>query len=306
MINRVLIRIKVLQIVYAYYLKENDMKSAENELLQSLRKSYDLYHYLLMLIVEVTRYHERQIDSRRNKYMPTEEDLNPDMRLVNNRLAHVISINEHLKAYDKQYHVSPFEDTEIIKTVLETILKSDIYEEYLNAPEDNFETDREFWRKVFKKLITNNEVIDELLEEKCIYWNEEIEIVESFVIKTIKHLKDSPDALNLLIPMFNNESDREYVFKLFKQTILNGDDYRKRVNSHACNWEAERVAPMDMIIMQLAITEIIHFPTIPISVSLNEYIDAAKYYSTPKSGVFINGVLESIIAELRKENILLK
>ncbi|MDR1723029.1 MAG: transcription antitermination factor NusB [Tannerella sp.] len=305
MINRVLIRIKVLQIVYAYYQKgANDIKAAENELLLSLRRSYDLYHYFLLLIVEVTRQYDLMIEAKRNKYLPTLEELNPDKRLLNNRLASQLRTNNALMKYAKEHNVSLADDTDFVKMVLDMIIKSDIYAEYLVNESDDYETDKDFWRHVFKRLIYNSQEVDDFLEEKCIYWNEDVEIVESFVIKTIKRFEKDAGNEQELMPMFNSNDDYDYVIKLFRQTILHGDEYRERINNNTKNWESERVANMDLIIMQVALAEILNFPEIPVSVTLNEYIDAAKYYSTPKSGVFINGILDSIVGELRDEKVI--
>ena len=307
MINRILIRIKVLQIVYAYYQKgSNDLKVAENELLLSLRRSYDLYHYFLLLIVDVTRMYERMTEAKRNKYLPTDEERNPDMRLLNNRLANQIAENEELLKYTKDHGISWTDEMDFVKKMLEMILESEVYTDYIKSDVDNYETDKEFWRLVFKRIILNNEFVEDYLEERSIYWNEDVDIIESFVIKTIKRFGEESGSNQELIPMFNSNDDYDYVIKLFRQTLLNGDKYRERINKHTKNWESERVANMDLIIMQLALAEIMNFPTIPVSVTLNEYIDAAKYYSTPKSGTFINGVLDSIVEELKSEKLLMK
>jgi len=307
MINRILIRIKVLQIIYAYYQKgTGDLKVAENELLLSLRRSYDLYHYFLLLIVDVTHLYERMVETKRNKYRPTEEELNPDMRMLNNRLAAQIETNEALHRYTKEHGISWADDMDFVKKVLDMIIKSDLYSEYLKNEKDDYETDKEFWRLVFKRIISNNEFVEEYLEEKSIYWNEDIDIIESFVIKTIKRFDEAEGGEQELMPMFNSNDDHSYVIKLFRQTLLNGEQYRERISKHTKNWESERVANMDLVIMQVALAEILNFPTIPINVTLNEYIDAAKYYSTPKSGNFINGVLDSIVEELKAENVLMK
>ena len=280
MINRILIRIKVLQIVYSYYQNgNNDLKVAENELLFSLRKSYDLYHYFLLLIVDVTNLQRRILDARKNKYMPTEAELNPNTRLIDNRFAAQIAENEALRKYVAEQGLSWDNDEDFIKMVLDLILSSEQYGEYLNNENDSYETDKEFWRIVFKKLICGNEAIDDYLQDKSIYWNDDISIVETFTLKTIK---------------------------LFRQSLMKGSEFRERINKHMKNWETERIANMDLIIMQVALAEIMTFPTIPINVTLNEYIDTAKYYSTPKSGTFINGILDSVVNELKKEKLLLK
>ena len=307
MINRVLIRIKVLQIVYAYYQKDSkDPGVAENELLLSLRRSYDLYHFFLLLIVAVTRMYERVIEAKRNKYRPTDEELNPDLRLLNNRLAGQIAENEALLQYAKQHGISWADDMDFVKKTLEIILASEVYTDYLKNETDSYEVDKEFWRLVFKRIIANNEFIEEHLEEKSIYWNDDVDIIESFVVKTIKRFDAIAGKTQQLMPMFTNNDDYHFVIQLFRQTLLRGDEYREIIDRHTKNWESERVAQMDLIIMQVALAEIMNFPTIPVSVTLNEYIDAAKFYSTPKSGAFINGVLDSIVEELQKENRILK
>lgn len=307
MINRVLIRIKVLQIVYAYYQKgTKDLKVAENELLLSLRRSYDLYHYFLLLIVDLTRMYERMIEVRRNKYRPTEEERNPDVRILNNRLTKQIAENEALLKYAKEHGISWADDMDFVKKTLEMITVSDVYADYIKKEADSYEVDREFWRLVFKRIVPNNVFIEEYLEEKSIYWNDDLEIIESFIIKTIKRFEEHSDSTQELLPMYSNDDDSDFVIQLFRQTVLHGDEYRAIIDRHTKNWESERVANMDLIIMQVALAEMMNFPTIPISVTMNEYIDAAKFYSTPKSGTFINGVLDSIVEELKAEKRLLK
>ena len=307
MINRVLIRIKVLQIVFAYYQNgSDDLKMAENELLLSLRRSYDLSYYFLLLIVEVTRLHERQLDTRKHKYLPTSDELNPNMRLVNNRLARQIEANEKLQAYVKEHGVSWVNETDFVKRVLELILNSELYAEYKDSEDDSYETDREFWRAVFRKLICRNEELENALEDISIYWNDDIEIIQTFVIKTIKRFEEAHGSRQELLPMFKDEEDRDFAIQLFRKTLLYGEEYRERIDRHLRNWESERVANMDLYIMQMALAELLHFPNIPVNVTLNEYIDAAKAYSTPKSGTFINGILDSIVQELAQEKLLFK
>jgi len=307
MINRVLIRIKVLQIVFAYYQNgNNEIQVAENELLLSLRRSYDLYHYFLLLIAETTRLQERRLDVRKHKYLPTDEDLHPNTRLIDNRFARQIETNEMLHRYVRKHGISWTDEMDFVKKVLDMILASDIYAKYLQNPVDNYETDREFWRSVFRHLICGNEEIEDALEDISIYWNDDVEIIETFVLKTIKRFDEAKGNRQELLPMFKDEEDEEFVLRLFHKTIQYEDEYRERINRHTKNWESERVANMDMVIMQVALAELLNFPKIPVSVTLNEYIDAAKYYSTPKSGQFINGVLDSIVKELRNEKILLK
>ncbi len=307
MINRILIRIKVLQIVYSYYQNENrDLKVAENELLFSLQKSYDLYHYFLLLLIEVTNLQRKVIDSRKFKYRPSEDDLHPNLRFIDNRFISQLAENENLKKYVDEYGLSWSNDEEFVKNVLDQILASDIYTEYMEREESSYEEEKEFWRKIFKKVICGNEMVEEYLEDKSIYWNDDIKIVETFTLKTIKKFEEANGAKQPLLPMFKDLEDKSFAIKLFRQSLLKGKDYRELINKHIKNWETERIANMDMFIMQIALAEIFSFPSIPISVTLNEYIDMAKHYSTPKSGIFINGILDSIVNELKKEKLLLK
>ena len=307
MINRILIRIKVLQIVYSYYQNGNgDLKVAENELLFSLQKSYDLYHYLLLLIVELTQMERRIQETRKNKYMPTVEDLNPDMRLVNNRFTAQLADNLLLQKYQKEQGISWADDEAFLKGLLEQIKASELYADYVRNPEDNYETDREFWRAAFKKLICGSEFVEEYLEDKSIYWNDDIEIVETFVLKSIKQFEEAKGAKQPLLPMFKDAQDKAYAVQLFRKTLVKGQEYRELIEQHLRNWESERIASMDFIIMQMAVAELINFPSIPTNVTMNEYIDLAKHYSTPKSGNFINGVLDSVTNQLKKEGKLLK
>lgn len=243
---------------------------------------------------------------RKNKYMPTEAELNPNTRLIDNRFAAQIGENEVLRKYVAEQGLSWDNDEDFIKMVLDLILSSEQYAEYLNNENDSYETDKEFWRIVFKKLICGNEAIDDYLQDKSIYWNDDISIVETFTLKTIKQFEEAAGSKQKLLPMFKDLEDQSFAIKLFRQSLMKGSEFRERINKHMKNWETERIANMDLIIMQVALAEIMTFPTIPINVTLNEYIDTAKYYSTPKSGTFINGILDSVVSELKKEKLLLK
>jgi N utilization substance protein B len=302
-----LIRIKVLQILYAYYQNgSSDLKVAENELLFSLQKSYDLYHYFLLLIIDVTNLQDRLLYNRKHKYMPTEQEMNPNMRFVENRFAKQLADNKELKRYVTEYKISWSNDADFVKSVLDLVLASEEYAEYLRNPNDSYETDKEFWRTIFKKQICENDIISDYLEDKSIYWNDDVEIIETFALKTIRRFAQEEGADQPLLPMFKDREDRIFGIQLLRETTLHGSEYRERISRLAKNWESERVANIDMIIMQLAIAEVMAFPSIPLNVSMNEYIDMAKYYSTPKSGIFINGILDSVIDELKKEKLLFK
>lgn len=307
MINRVLIRIKVLQIVYAYYLKGNkDLKSAENELMRSLYKSYDLYHYLLQLIIILTDAEQKRLDSLKHKYLPTEQELNPNTRFIDNRFAEQLRTNSVLESFtNKNGYLWTDDDSGFIRKLLTSIIQSDNYKEYLQSP-DNYEADKEFWRKVFKTIIMLNEELPELLEEKNIYWDSDFEIIATFVIKTIKRFDYSFGKEQELLPMYKSDEDLQFATRLLHKAILEHEENEVLIENQIKNWDLDRIALMDLYIMQIALAEIKNFDSIPISVSLNEYIDLARFYSTPKSSNFINGILDGIVNELKSEGKLFK
>lgn len=307
MVNRVIIRSKVLQILFSAHQKENrDIKLVESELLFSLQKSYDLYHQFLLLIPHLTDLEQKRLDLRKQKYLATEEDKNPNTRFIDNRFSAQLSVNTSLNSFVAEKSSIWMDETSYSKKLLDQIVGSDIYQEYLQA-EDSYETDREFWRKVFKAFVCNNEEVEEMLEDKSIYWNDDVEIVETFVLKTIKRFEESNGADQALLPMFKDEEDRLFALSLLRESFINAEKYNERINRHVNkNWEFDRIANMDVYIMQMAISEVLTFPSIPVNVTINEYIDLAKVYSTANSGFFINGILDAVINELKEENILFK
>lgn len=307
MINRILIRIKVLQIVYAYHQNGNkELKSAENDLQFSLQKSYELYLAFLLLLIEVTRLQNRIIETKKEKYIPTAEELNPNMRFVNNRFVAQLAADEAFWKLIKENGVSWDNDEDFVKRILEQILDSELYADYLQAEEDNYEQDQLFWAKVFKQLICDNEMIEEHLEDRSIFWNDDVQIIESFVLKTIKRGKEDQPIHKALMPMFKDEEDRTFAIKLLRQTFLRGEEYRELIGRYLTNWDADRIAHIDMVILQIALAEIFSFPTIHTSISMNEYIEIAKYYSSPKRVPFINATLESIVRDATRDHKLLK
>ena len=303
MINRVLIRIKVIQVIYAYYKNSGkSIKAAEDEVFFSLSKAYDLYKFLLLLIAAVTHYASDRIAFNMKKVRPTEEDLNPNLKFVNNRLAMQIEANEELIKFREKSKLDWVNYSDFLRRLLDTIIESDIYKEYMASDTSSYEEDRELWRKLYKNFIFNNEELDSLLEELSLYWNDDKAIVDTFVLKTIKRFNEDEEEQQALLPEYKDDEDIEYAHKLFRASIQNADEYRNMMSESSKNWDMSRLAFMDVVIMQTALAEITTFPQIPLNVTLNEYVEIAKYYSTPKSSSFINGLLDSIIKNLKKEN----
>lgn len=307
MINRVLLRIKIIQILYSYY-KSGDKTAlmVEKELFYSIEKTYDLYYHLLNLAIAITDYAVQKTEARKNKLRPTAEDLNPNTRFTDNLFLNQLRNNSQLNAYLLERKLSWVNYPQVIKELHEEIVKSELYGEYIASPAGNYELDKEFWRKIFKKVILTSETLDESIEEQSIYWTDDVEIVTSFIIKTIKRFDQNAQDDQALLPMFKDEEDADFARKLLKGVLKNGDSYREMIDQNTRNWELERIAFMDTLIMEVAMSELMDFPTIPVNVTLNEYIEIAKNYSTDKSGTFINGVLDNIVSQLKEQNKLMK
>ena len=307
MINRVLIRLKIVQIVYAYYQNGGkNLDTAEKELFFSLSKAYDLYNYLLLLMVEVTKQANKRLNAAKNKLVPTKEELFPNTKFVENRFIAQLEVNKQLLEFSNNQKKTWENEADFVKTLCDKILESDIYKEYMASSDKSYEVDRELWRKLYKAFVFNNEELDVLLEDQSLYWNDDKEIVDTFVLKTIKRFEAKNGANQTLLPEFKDEEDQEFARRLFRRAILNCDYYRHLISENTRNWDLDRVAFMDVIIMQCALAEILSFPNIPVSVSLNEYVEIAKVYSTIKSGSFVNGTLDGIVNQLKKEGKLAK
>lgn len=306
MINRKLIRVKIVQLTYAYYQNgHHNMDTAEKELLFSLSKAYDLYNYLLGLIVAITQEERRRVDvaTRRAEREGTET---PSQRFAFNKFATQLEENKQLNLFMEDKKMSWENDVEAVRKLCDQIERSPLYQEYMMSDAEDYETDRELWRRIYRTLIQGNEDLDAILEEKSLYWNDDKEIVDTFVLKTIKRFDPANKADQELLPEYDDTEDREYALKLFRSTILNADTYQCYMSETSRNWNFSRLAYMDVVLMQIAIAEMLTFPNIPISVTINEYVDLAKLYSTPKSGGYINGMLDAIARHLVDTGRLLK
>lgn len=269
------------------------MDNAEKELLFSLSKAYDLYNCLLSLIVAVSREAHLHYDVEVARARREGKDV-PSGKFANNRFAMQLEENKQLCEYMETQKQSWADNIEFVRNLLSQMEQSQIYKDYIDSPEDSYENDREVWRKLYKALIMENENLDSLLEERSLYWNDDKEIVDTFVLKTIKRFDPKNKAKQELLPEFKDEEDKDFAVKLFRATILNADQYQRFMSETSRNWDFSRLAYMDVVIMQIAIAEMMNFPNIPVSVTINEYVDLAKLYSTPKSGSYINGMLDAI------------
>ncbi len=294
MINRDIIRIKVVQLTYAYYQNGNkNIDTAEKELLFSLSKAYDLYMYLLGLIVAVTREERKRVETL-TQGAEQEGAEAPSMRFAYNQFAVQLEGNKMLNQYREDKKMSWDDDVEMVRKICNRIEESETYQAYMAQPDTDYEQDRELWRKLYKQAIQESEELDSFLEEKSLYWNDDKDIVDTFVLKTIKHFDAKEKSNQELLPEYKDEEDKEFARKLFRATILNSSDYQHYMSETSRNWELSRLAYMDVVIMQIAIAELLTFPNIPATVTINEYVELAKLYSTPRSGGYVNGMLDTI------------
>lgn len=302
MINRTLIRQKVVQLLYAYYQNaDKDLVKAEEELVFSLSKAYDLYEYMLALMVAVSEHAKEQVERREetNRVMHVEENISH--RFVDNLFVAQLAQDEQLKEYINGKKIRPWSnEPNFIKRLYEEIKQTDFYADYMAAESTDYAADRELWRKIYKNVIMKSEDLDAILEEQSLYWNDDRMVVDTFVLKTIKRFEQDAKESQLM-PEYKDPTDKVFAVKLFRNAVLNCDEYREILSRCTRNWQFDRLAFMDVVIMQLAIAEMLNFTDIPTSVTINEYVEIAKWYSTSRSGSYINGTIDSAAKILREE-----
>ncbi|MBO7260588.1 MAG: transcription antitermination factor NusB [Bacteroidaceae bacterium] len=294
MINRVLIRLKVVQVMYAYYQNgERNLSSAERELSESVNSAYSLYHTLLYLLVALRRYSQKQI-TRKQKMdirVPRKELL-----FAENRLMSQLENNESLISYIGTDDMSWL--TDFVKGLYDQIMDSEELEEYYQEDVFDYESDKYLCRKLYRKFIENNEQLDDVLEQANIYWNGDKNLIDSFVQKTLKTFEEKNGAEQPLLRAFKDEDSREFAMNLLRSSIDKEESIRSVVSRHCNRWDPSRLAFMDVLIIQAAVAEMLAFPAIPLKVTINEYVEMSKYLSTPGSAGFVNGMLDTISKEL--------
>lgn len=313
MLNRRHLRIKILQALYAFHQSEgSEIGKAEKALMISIEKMYEMYLFLMLLMIDIRDVAERRIEDNKNKRLPTEEDLNPNRKFVDNRFLQQLDANIGLKAAANRAKVSWVGEGETIRKLYRSLIETPEYKEYMAAetPSDEkaaFEADREVVVRTFKRHLINNESLWFFFDEKSILWSDDLDLVASMVLKTFKSFDAKSDPTHPILPLWKDpEDEKPFVKTLFRKTLTQGEEHEKLIQESTENWEVERIALMDMILMQMAMTEGREFNQIPLKVSLNEYIEIAKYYSTPKSSTFINGILDKIFARMQEEGTIRK
>ena len=307
-INRVLLRKKVLQSVYEQLNNQSpSIDKAVKNLKFSIQQTYSLYNYLLLLIVDETEYIAQRIDAAKHKNLPTEEDLNPNTRFIDNKFAAVLKSNLDLQDYISDYKFSWSENyPEILKDMYEFIQAQECYKKYMEAESVTYDDDREVWRTLIRDFVAESESLESMLEDYSIFWNDDMDVVLSFVLKTIRRMDEETGATQKLLPMYREEEDEAFGVKLFRSALINKDEYTEIIDKNTKGWDIDRVAFMDKTILLIAVTELLNFPTIPVNVTMNEYIELSKSYSSDKSPAFINGVMDNIVKDLTANNKLTK
>ncbi|HNR42964.1 MAG TPA: transcription antitermination factor NusB [Bacteroidales bacterium] len=302
MISRRLLRIKAMMALYAFNRREDgNLEQAEKELMFSIDKTYDLYHLLLLLILEVADVAAGKIDQALQKHIPTHEDLNPKRKFIDNLVIAQLRKNKPFNDYISSRKLSWANYQHIPRLMYASMIAWKKYDSYMSSEEYGYSGDRKFIISLVTELFAASEDLEANLEEQSIYWNDDTEYVVLMIEKTLKKFKPDSGNDTKLMPLFKNREDEEFVRHLFRKAILHADECRELIDNNTTNWEVERIAMMDIIVMQLAITEILEFSEIPVKVTLNEYIEITKYYCTSKSSTFVNGILDNIVREIREK-----
>jgi len=291
-----------MQSLYSYFsIPSNEMSISENEMIKDIRSISELQVIIISFIIELHAYATNFLEENKTKYIPSEEDLNPNIRFLNNRI--IIALKEDELLNKKVSRISSFwrkNDLDIIRKVFVEMYKSQQYSDYLNNEKDDLNQDKKFIQIMLNEYILDNEIFHFILQERSIFWTDDLPFISMFVKSQINNMTESNNN-SLITDVFKNNDDKKFAVNLFRQTINNADEFEKLIESKVKNWELERISKMDLLLIKMALTEVISFTEIPIKVSFNEYIEISKYYSTQNSKVFINGVLDKIVSQFKRE-----
>jgi N utilization substance protein B len=307
MLNRRHIRIKVMQSIYAMHQHQSDQLDKEEKFLfQSIENTQDLYLLLLSALVEIKKKEELYIDLASKKHLATKEERNPSLKFVQNKVLAIIATSEALEQALEERKIKNWQQNDdIILLLIESIKASNLYQNYMQKATSSFEEDRNFIADLYTEVIAPSEKLYDYLEDYKLTWIDDLAGINTLILKQIKQLKSEEDAL--IIPkVYKDQDDKEFVTNLFRKTVLNEVDLSKEYIDKTPNWDVERIAELDTIILKMAICEFLKFPSIPTKVTINEYLEIAKEYSTPKSSIFINGILDNLVKEFEKDKRLTK
>lgn len=302
MLNRRQIRIKTMQIIFAYYSEDKpDVVKHEKILFESFNRFRDLYIALLLLPAEMQAKAIEKIEAGMNKKLPSHEDLHPNTKFVTNNLVRILANSKVLDKVSNEIHIRWRDNDDLLRSMFKSLIESEDYKEYMASKERGFEHDRDFLLRFLRRELINFEHMQDWLEEIGIFWNDDLDLASSMALKTLKTIKESDNDITLMPLWKADDDEEEYTKQLFRRTLALGAESEKMIADNAPNWEADRIATMDMVILKMALAEAQTFESIPLKVTMNEYIELANYYSTPKSNVFINGLLETLFSKLMSD-----
>jgi len=306
-LNRRHLRVKVMQALYAFFQSENEnISNGERELLKSIDKITEMFVTLISAATEVINFLDKEQENAKNKYIPTEENLNPNKRLQNNFIHQFFLRSRDYNGKVSNYKIHWRNSQDLIRKIYNQLRESKQYQDYLNT-EISIEEDKKFYNILIGEFIASNEIFISLLEEENVYWHDDFDLVYAAVIKFVKTLPADANEFTRLPDIFKDPvDDKEFMIGLFRQTVLNNKEYDVLIGNYTKNWEMERIAMMDILLMKMALAETINFNSIPIKVTLNEFIEMSKNYSTPRSSIFINGNLDKMIADLNLQGKIVK
>ena len=309
MLNRRFLRVKALQEIYAYHQSESsNLPQAERHLLEGVENLYKLFVYQLSFWVEVKKFAERRIEENKQKHFPTEEDLNPNLKFVNNRILNALDDNKHLMSLEEKYKINWADSREdFIRKLYVKLTETPEYQEYMSNGKDSFSDDKRFLDTVIDTYMPENGLLFDYYSDRDLSFNSDYQVAIYLLWKFINDLSASFDASSKLPPIYKaEEDDKEFVIKLFEKTILHSGEYRELVSANISNWDYDRLALMDKILIFMALTEFCEFHSIPVKVTINEYIEISKFYSTPESRRFVNGMLDKLASVLKENGKLVK
>lgn len=305
MLNRRYLRIKVMQALYSFFQsEEKDIAKEEKQMLYSIERIFDLYLYYLILLVELRQYAVRAAEEGKKKRLPSAHDLNPNMRFAENKVLLALENNVQLQKEAEKRKINWVGEQELIRKIFNTLKSDPAYERYINKPFVSFSEDKKIICELFANHLVEHEFLEFWFEERSIYWVDDLALIYNVVYKGLDLMKE--DGWSLLPLYKDEEDDRRFIKELFRKTILNEEENSKVIGDKTKNWDVDRIAMMDILLMKMAITELLHMSNIPVKVTLNEYIEVSKMYSTPKSKVFINGILDKLVVDFKTQNKIVK
>ncbi|MBR5492805.1 MAG: transcription antitermination protein NusB [Alistipes sp.] len=301
MISRRMLRIKVVKALYAHMKSDADsLMASEKMLVTSIDKTYDLYFLLMSLVVEMAQYAEQRQEAAKNKKLPTYEDLNPNRKFVDNAVIRLLAQSDSVNDYLASRKLSWAKYPELVKALYTQLEQSDYFKKYMTSQESSFREDLALITEFYTRELEESEILESALDEMSILWNDDLGFALIMVTRTLSNMRASHTDVKVL-PKFKSIEDLDFARELFAKAAVNFDNYQEEIEKYTRNWDVERIAFMDNLIMATAVAELVTFPSIPVKVTLDEYIEIAKYYSTNGSSTFINGILDKIVASFTEE-----